>query len=86
MAIHGANLAGNDKISFDERVAWVKENTANIIASAEDPLVTWWYEVSKGDYPMEFLSFCNEWKHLDVYKTQNNGSVQGLYVKFTTSV
>lgn len=79
MAIHGANLAGNDKISFDERVAWVKEHTVDIIASAEDPLgYTWWYEVSKGDYPMEFLSFCNEWKRLDVYKTQNNGSVKGF--------
>ena len=79
LAIHGANLAGNDKISFDERVSWVRENTTNIIASAEDPLgYTWWHEVSKGDYPMEFLSFCNEWKRLNVYKTQNNGSVKGF--------
>lgn len=79
MAIHGANLAGNDKISFDDRVAWVVENTTNIIASADDPLgYTWWYEVSKGDYPMEFLSFCNEWKRLQDYKAQNNGSVKGF--------
>lgn len=79
MAIHGANLAGNDKISFDERVAWVMDNTTNIIASAEDPLgYTWWYEVSKGDYPMEFLSFCNEWKRLHDYKAENMGSVKGF--------
>lgn len=77
MAIHGANLAGNDKISFADRVAWVMDNTTNIIASADDPLgYTWWYEVSKGDYPMEFLSFCNEWKRLHVYKAQHNGSVK----------
>lgn len=77
MAIHGANLAGNDKISFDERIKWVMDNTTNIIASAEDPLgYTWWYEVSKGDYPMEFLSFCHEWKRLHDYKAENNGSVK----------
>ena len=79
MAIHGANLAGNDKISFDDRVAWVVENTTNIIASADNPLgYTWWYEVSKGDYPMEFLSFCHEWKRLNVYKAENKGSVKGF--------
>lgn len=79
MAIHGANLAGNDKISFDERIKWVMDNTTNIIASAEDPLgYTWWHEVSKGDYPMEFLSFCNEWKRLHDYKAENNGSVKGF--------
>ena len=79
MMIHGANLAGNDKISFDERVSWVVENTTNIIASAEDPLgYTWWHEVSKGDYPMEFLSFCHEWKRLNDYKAENNGSVKGF--------
>ena len=79
MAIHGANLAGNDKVSFEERVAWVVENTTHIIASAEDPLgYTWWYEVSKGDYPMEFLSFCNEWKRLHDYKAENMGSVKGF--------
>ena len=79
MAIHGANLAGNDKISFDERIKWVMDNTTNIIASADDPLgYTWWYEVSKGDYPMEFLSFCNEWKRLHDYKAENMGSVKGF--------
>lgn len=79
MAIHGANLSGNDKISFNDRVQWVMDNTTNIIASAEDPLgYTWWYEVSKGDYPMEFLAFCNEWKCLQDYKAQNGGLVKGF--------
>lgn len=79
LAIHGANLAGNDKISFGERVKWVHDNTDNIIASATDPLgYTWWHEVSKGDYPMEFLAFCNEWKRLQEYKAQNNGLVKGF--------
>ena len=78
MAIHGANLSGNDKISFAARVAWIEENTTNIIASADDPLgYTWWYEVSKGDYPMEFLAFCFEWKRLKDYKT-THGNVKGF--------
>ena len=79
MAIHGANLSGNDKISLDERIKWVMDNTTNILASADDPLgYTWWYEVSKGDYPMEFLAFCNEWKRLHDYKAQNGGLVKGF--------
>lgn len=79
MAIHGANLAGNDKITFAERIAWVEEHTMDIIASAEDPLgYTWWHEVSKGDYPLEFLSFCNEWSKLHAYRAENNGSVKGF--------
>lgn len=78
LAIHGANLSGNDKITFAERIAWVEENTTNIIASADDPLgYKWWYEVSKGDYPMEFLAFCNEWKNLKAYK-QEHGTAKGF--------
>ena len=68
LQIHGANLSGNDKISFAERIAWVKANETNIVNSAEDPIgYTWWYEVSKGDYPMEFLAFCFEYKKLLTY-------------------
>ena len=68
MAIHGANLAGHDKAPFADRIKWVVDNTTNIVASADDPLgYKWWYEESKGDYPMEFLAFCNEWKNLQEY-------------------
>lgn len=64
LAIHGANLAGHDKISFAERIKWVKDNEENIIASANDPLgYTWWSKEAENDYPMEFLAFCNEWKN-----------------------
>lgn len=60
LTIHGANLAGHDKITFAERTQWIMNNNANILASAADPLgYTWWYEESKGDYPLEFLAFCN---------------------------
>ena len=68
LKIHGANLSGNDKISFKERIAWVEAHETDIVNSAEDPLgYRWWYEVSKGDYPMEFLAFCFEYKKLLTY-------------------
>lgn len=78
MAIHGANLAGNDKVSFADRIKWIEDNTTNIIASAQDPLgYTWWYEVSKGDYPMEYLAFCFEWKRLKDYMS-TKGTCKGF--------
>lgn len=78
LQIHGANLSGNDKISFAERIAWVKANEDNIVNSAEDPLgYQWWYEVSQGDYPMEFLAFCFEYKKLLTY-IENYGNAKGF--------
>ena len=78
LKIHGANLSGNDKISFKERIAWVEANETNIVNSAEDPLgYQWWYEVSKGDYPMEFLAFCFEYKKLLTY-IENYGNAKGF--------
>lgn len=59
LAVHGANTAGVDKVSLDARVQWVKDNEANIIASAEAPLDnTWWAEQ---DSAFCFLAFCFEW-------------------------
>lgn len=79
LAIHGANIAGNDKVDFAKRIQWVMDNTTNIIASAEDALgYTWWYEVSKGDYPMEFLAFCMEWKKLIEYQEAHDGHAKGF--------
>lgn len=76
LKIHGANLSGNDKISFAERIKWVEAHEENIIKSAEDPLgYTWWYEVSKGDYPMEFLAFCFEYEKLLTYVAKYGNAV-----------
>lgn len=78
MAIHGANIAGHDKVPFVERQQWVVDHTEDIVKAAEDPLgYTWWYEESKNDYPMEFLSFCNEWRNLQLYK-QEHGCYEGF--------
>lgn len=78
LKIHGANLSGNDKISFAERQRWVDDNTTNIVNSAKDPLdYQWWYEVSQGDYPMEFLAFCFEYKKLLEY-IEEHGEAKGF--------
>ena len=78
LKIHGANLSGNDKISFKERIAWVEAHETDIVNSAEDPLgYRWWYEVSKGDYPMEFLAFCFEYRKLLTY-IEKYGNAKGF--------
>lgn len=76
LAIHGANLAGHDKISFAERIQWVEYNTTNIISSADDPLgYTWWSKEAENDYPMEFLAFCFEWKRFKLWMSQHGTCV-----------
>lgn len=78
LTIHGANLAGHDKVPFEERTKWILDNSENIIESANDPLGNkWWYEVSKGDYPLEFLAFCDEWSRLMQYK-KDHGTADGF--------
>lgn len=78
LKIHGANLSGNDKISFKERIAWIEAHETDIVNSAKKPLgYQWWYEVSKGDYPMEFLAFCFEYKKLLTY-IENYGNAKGF--------
>ncbi|MBQ3032776.1 MAG: hypothetical protein IJD28_00215 [Deferribacterales bacterium] len=59
LAVHGANMFGNDKIPFDDRFLWVLDNEDEIIAAATSPLSNlWWQKASK---PFEFLAFCFEW-------------------------
>ena len=60
LAVHGANTFGYDKTSFEERLAWVVEREAKIIAAAEDPMgmLGFWEEA---DNPFMFLAFCFEW-------------------------
>ena len=60
LAVHGANTYGNDKVSFDDRVQWVKDNEEAILDSAENPLDggRFWADA---DSPYCFLAFCLEW-------------------------
>lgn len=60
LAIHLANVFGVDKVSFDERVAWTKQNSARIIDSAQNPLDggRFW---TTADKPWIALAACLEW-------------------------
>lgn len=59
LAVYGANLWGNDKVSFEDRVQWVQENRAKIERVGSDPLgFQWWQEA---DSPFQFLAWCFEW-------------------------
>ena len=59
LAVHGANMFGVDKVSFDDRIAWVTENEAKILLVHEDPIENrWWAQAKK---PWEFLAWCLEW-------------------------
>lgn len=74
LSIHGAGLAGHDKIPLEDRVAWVEENKDNILSSAEKPLdFPWWQEQDK---PWQFLAWAMEYKraleYLDTHKSLVN--------------
>lgn len=60
LAIHTANVFGIDKVSFDERVAWVEANSCAIIDSGTDPLdgARFW---TTADKPWAALAACFEW-------------------------
>ncbi len=73
LAIHGANVYGNDKVSLEERVQWVNDNEELILASAKSPLdFRWWAE---SDKPWQFLAFCFEWSE---FKNHGYGFVSHL--------
>ena len=59
LAVHGSNVWGNDKVSLEDRHAWVLENEGEILAVAENPYDNrMWFEADK---PWQFLAFCFEW-------------------------
>ena len=62
LAIHIANCYWKkNKVSFDERLAWVHQHEQEIMAFADDPLCfpRFWDEADK---PWTFLAACKEWK------------------------
>ena len=59
LAIHGANLFGNDKVSFTDRIQWAWDNEDDIVRCAENPLDYMWWTTA--DKPWQFLSWCFEW-------------------------
>lgn len=65
LAIHGANTAGYDKVSLEDRVNWVLDHEEEICAIAENPYDNRGWCSSIGnveiDKPWQFLAFCFEW-------------------------
>lgn len=66
LAILGANLAGHDKVSLEDRVNWIMDHEEEIVAIANDPYSNRGWCSSIGDIeidkPWQFLAFCFEWK------------------------
>jgi DNA-directed RNA polymerase len=73
LAIHGANTFGVDKVPYDDRVKWVKDNKVFIQQVVEDPISyrSFW---GNADKPYQFLAFCFEWARTDY---GNNDQVLG---------
>jgi DNA-directed RNA polymerase len=71
LAIHGANVAGFDKASLEDRVNWVQDNEEEIVRIAMDPYNERGWCSSVGgvdiDKPWQFLAFCYEWKGYTEY-------------------
>ena len=59
LKVHLANLAGADKMSFDQRAAFTDENLENVRACVEDPFGDnrWWMTL---DDPFQGMATCNE--------------------------
>lgn len=62
LAIHGANMYGEDKIPYKDRVQWVQERVELIQRCATTPLSSectdFWGDADK---PYQFLAFCFEY-------------------------
>lgn len=85
LAVHVANCFGVDKVSFAERVAWVREHEEQILDSALDPLdgQRFWVDA---DSPFCALAACFEWlgytingaEHVSHLPIALDGSCNGL--------
>jgi len=70
LCVHAANVWGNDKVSLDDRVAWVQENSDDILRYAAAPMeFTGWMEADK---PFSFLAACMEINMLDSWVLSGN--------------
>lgn len=59
--IHGANMFGNDKLPYMERVKWVDDNQEVLAQIASDPL-SYRESWANADKPWQFLAWCLEYK------------------------
>lgn len=85
LAVHIAGLWGVDKVSFEDRVAWVQEHEEAILASALDPHAegAFWTTAEK---PWQALAACFDWlgyslngnDHVSHLPIAMDGSCSGL--------
>jgi DNA-directed RNA polymerase len=65
LAFQGANVAGYDKVTLEQRVEWVLDHEEEIVAIANDPYNNKGWQGTIGDVeidkPWQFLAFCFEW-------------------------
>lgn len=62
LAIHVANTYGIDKVSYEERVQWVRDNEKQIIQWGLYPLADLgWAKADGGESSFQFLAACKEW-------------------------
>jgi len=80
LKIHGANLAGMDKKSMDERLAYIAQEHDNIIQTALQPLdnADYWGGMDK---PFQFLAWTFEYANAIDYMTHHNGSLIGCRIE-----
>jgi len=69
LGIHGANCFGNDKIAFDDRLAWAEGFTRDAIRIANDPRGN--REWAEADEPWQALAWCFEWADLHTKTSKN---------------
>ena len=79
MLVEGANLAGVDKVSYDDRKQWVLDNAKQILDVANDPLGNMWW--ADQDSPCQFLAWCFEYKRMTEWMAKH-----GTIIGFQTGI
>lgn len=81
LKVHIANNFGVDKVSFEERVAWVDEHELELRASVEDPISNTFWTTADAKHKWQALAGCHdlyvepEWTSVPV---QMDGSCNGI--------
>ena len=65
--IHGANMFGVDKVSYQERIKWVEEHSTELLNYGTNPYENTGWE--QADKPFQFLAWCFE--YVEYYKNNN---------------
>ena len=76
LAVHGANVWGEDKVSFDDRAAFIEGMNETIRDIAADPLT--FREWANADKPWQFLSWALEWNALLEWEDEGRASSEFL--------